>query len=82
LVRNASFSNPIDSTKSILGLLDNTRSYLGKQLLKKWVLRPLQSKEDIEERLRAVDFMILPTHQTAIQEIRKSLKQVKNIPVS
>ncbi|OYW81995.1 MAG: DNA mismatch repair protein MutS [Sphingobacteriia bacterium 28-36-52] len=46
---------------SLLQVIDNTVSAMGARLLKRWLVFPLKNKEQIEERLEAVEYSIVQT---------------------
>lgn len=55
---------------SLLKVLDNTVSPMGARLLKRWLLLPLKDINKINERLNAVEYLILQT------DVRKQLQQL------
>ena len=63
-------NNGFDQTNSLLKILDNTVSPMGARLLKRWLLLPLKDIKKINERLKAVEFLILQT------DLRKQLQQL------
>ncbi len=63
-------NNGFDQTNSLLKILDNTVSPMGARLLKRWLLLPLKDINKINERLNAVEYLILQT------DLRKQLQQL------
>jgi DNA mismatch repair protein MutS len=59
-----------DQQNSLLKILDNTVSPMGARLLKRWLLLPLKDINKINERLNAVEYLILQT------DLRKQLQQL------
>jgi len=50
-----------ESHTSLLQVIDNTVSAMGARLLKRWLVFPLKNKQQIEERLEAVEYSIVQT---------------------
>lgn len=70
-IRNLELLNTgADSQLSLLQVLNNTISPMGARLLKRWLLLPLKDINKINERLDAVEQLILQT------DIRKQLQQL------
>ena len=46
------------STHTLFSVLDCAATAMGSRMIKKWVLRPLIKKEQIEERLQAVEAFV------------------------
>ncbi len=59
-----------DQQNSLLKISDNTVSPMGARLLKRWLLLPLKDINKINERLNAVEYLILQT------DLRKQLQQL------
>jgi DNA mismatch repair protein MutS len=59
-----------EQQNSLLKILDNTVSPMGARLLKRWLLLPLKDINKINERLNAVEYLILQT------DVRKQLQQL------
>ncbi len=72
-------SNIRDSTKSatLIEVLDKTITTLGARKIKKWILQPLNSKEEINKRLDSVEE--LKNSQIKMLELAESLKQISDI---
>ncbi|KAG0866578.1 hypothetical protein G6F16_009379 [Rhizopus arrhizus] len=64
---------------SLFGLLNKTKSILGKQRLKEWISRPITNKQMIEERHSTVEFFLRPDIREELQELRDYLSQIRNI---
>lgn len=62
---------------SLLGLLDQTATAMGSRLLKKWLDKPLLTKEAIEARQNAVQ--ALTDDLLLLEEIREQLKTVYDL---
>lgn len=70
-IRNLELLNTgSDDQLSLLKVLDNTVSPMGARLLKRWLLLPLKDIHKINERLSAVEYLILQT------DVRKQLQQL------
>jgi DNA mismatch repair protein MutS len=70
-IRNLELLNTGDEQQlSLLKILDNTISPMGARLLKRWLLLPLKDLLKINERLNAVEYLILQT------DLRKQLQQL------
>ncbi len=70
-IRNLELLNTgSDYQLSLLKVLDNTVSPMGARLLKRWLLLPLKDIHKINERLSAVEYLILQT------DVRKQLQQL------
>jgi len=62
------------------GILDNTRTTLGRNLLREWLLRPSLSLPIIAARHAAVACFVNPENMTTADEIQKHLSGIKNTP--
>ena len=70
-IRNLELLNSGDEQQqSLLKILDNTVSPMGARSLKRWLLLPLKDLLKINERLNAVEYLILQT------DLRKQLQQL------
>src|SRR6188768_1281443 len=70
-IRNLELLNTgSDQQLSLLKVLDNTVSPMGARLLKRWLLLPLKDLNKINERLNAVEYLILQT------DLRRQLQQL------
>ncbi len=69
-IRNLELLNSGEQQNSLLKVLDNTVSPMGARLLKRWLLLPLKDINKINERLNAVEYLILQT------DVRKQLQQL------
>ena len=61
------------------GLLDKTRSVLGKQMLRQWVAHPLQDQKTISDRHMTIRFFSRQVPREKLSEIASLLKHIKNI---
>jgi len=62
---------------SLLGVIDDTITSMGGRLLKKWLLRPLLSKDEIQKRLDSVEELV--KKQTIKRSLEGSLKQILDL---
>lgn len=62
---------------SLVQILDETQTPMGARLLRKWLLRPLRSVEQINKRLEAVDELV--SSPKLRDTIRESLKHVGDL---
>ncbi|KIY71247.1 hypothetical protein CYLTODRAFT_346399 [Cylindrobasidium torrendii FP15055 ss-10] len=72
-----------DKTKeglSLFGILNTTKTTLGKALLQTWLLRPSLSLEVIHSRHDAVACFVRPDNSTAVASLHGHLKGIKNVP--
>lgn len=78
--RNLELTETIrDNTKkgSLLWLLDETSTAMGGRLIKKWIQRPLMNKEQIEQRLAAVELFM--QHSLEREELMALLDEVYDL---
>jgi DNA mismatch repair protein MutS len=59
---------------SLLSVLDRTSTPMGGRLLKRWIIHPLKSREQIEKRLTAVETLYRET--SILAEIEKEMRHV------
>ncbi|KAI9470796.1 MAG: muts domain V-domain-containing protein [Benjaminiella poitrasii] len=64
---------------SLFGLLDKTKSVLGKQLLKEWLSRPTRDPRIIASRHAAIRLFSKPELRDKTLELSNSLLHIKNI---
>ncbi|KAH8825333.1 DNA mismatch repair protein MutS [Flagelloscypha sp. PMI_526] len=72
-----------DKTKeglSLFGILNTTKTTLGKALLRTWFLRPSLDPNVINARHDALDCFMDPANSTTITGVHGHLKGIKNIP--
>lgn len=62
---------------TLFWVLDKTRTSMGKRLLRENIIRPLQSKEDIESRLNLVEEFL--ANPILLDKIDKRLKMVSDL---
>jgi DNA mismatch repair protein MSH5 len=62
---------------SLLGILDRTKTAQGKKLLRQWVIRPLISMEEINNRLDLVEFFLYNINLAT--ELQTDLKKIKDL---
>ncbi len=68
---------PGERGKNLYDILNKTRTAMGSRLLKKWILQPLKSRAEIEDRLNAVQALF--EDQLLLNELREYLKGVYDI---
>ncbi|KAH6908017.1 muts domain V-domain-containing protein [Coprinopsis sp. MPI-PUGE-AT-0042] len=72
-----------DKTKeglSLFGILNMTKTNLGRQLLRTWLLRPSLSLSTISKRHNAVECFTRPENLVAVNLMHNHLKGLKNTP--
>ncbi|KAG2033757.1 muts domain V-domain-containing protein [Suillus americanus] len=72
-----------DKTKeglSLFGILDNTRTPLGRSLLRTWLMRPSLSIPVIASRHDAIECFLHPENLAPASALQTHLKGIKNIP--
>jgi DNA mismatch repair protein MSH5 len=65
---------------SVLSILDNTKSPLGRKLLRTWILRPLLKEEDLSMRSEGIRFFASSSNLNFVGVLGKYLRQVKDVP--
>jgi DNA mismatch repair protein MutS len=77
------FINTVDGKKrnSLLSVLDRTCTGMGSRNIRKWLERPLLSKQKIDERLQGVEEIFLDKEQNAdrLNELLCEIKDVERI---
>ncbi|WP_114569834.1 DNA mismatch repair protein MutS [Exiguobacterium flavidum] len=66
-----------DKKGSLLGLLDQTGTAMGGRMMKRWIEKPLLSKNRIEERLDAIEELL--THYFERQQLKETLRNVYDL---
>jgi DNA mismatch repair protein MutS len=74
IVRNMSDSG---RAFSLISVLDHTRTAPGARLLRNWQLQPLRSRNAVEARLEAVEFLY--RDQRLLSSLRESLGSVRDV---
>ncbi|KAL1744418.1 DNA mismatch repair protein MutS [Schizophyllum fasciatum] len=72
-----------DRTKeglSLFGIINTTKTTLGRQLLKTWFLRPSLSLPIIAARHDAIDCFLSPDNNSPVRAMHGHLKGIKNVP--
>ncbi|KAL1722791.1 DNA mismatch repair protein MutS [Schizophyllum commune] len=72
-----------DKTKeglSLFGIINTTKTTLGRQLLKTWFLRPSLSIPIITARHDAIDCFLSPDNNSPVRSMHGHLKGIKNVP--
>ena len=67
-------------SQRLSGILNTTRTALGRSLLRTWLLRPSTSLEVIQARHDAVECFLLPENSPAVDALQSHLKGITNIP--
>ena len=62
---------------SLLQAIDSTQTWMGRRLLKEWLLRPLMDSSEIEHRHAAVGSLVNANRR--LREIRASLKAMRDL---
>ena len=62
---------------SLLGVIDNTNTPMGKRMIRRWVSQPLIHIDDINQRLAAVEYFIEDGLERL--ELKKELKRISDI---
>ncbi|KAI9350743.1 muts domain V-domain-containing protein [Obelidium mucronatum] len=73
------FSSDNKEGLSLFGLMNLTRSSLGKSLLESWFLRPSIDIKVIHARQSAIKEMLLPTNEDRVDLLRESVSYLSNI---
>lgn len=66
-----------DDEATLFGILNKTKTPMGRRLLKLWILRPLRSKEKIRERLDRVEWFY--NDFDSLRKIREILSEMYDI---
>ncbi|RHZ76807.1 hypothetical protein Glove_192g13 [Diversispora epigaea] len=65
---------------SLFGILNNTRTVIGKRLLKQWMLRPTLDLAVLEERFCTIECFLKTDNLEISNQLASCLKHIKNIP--
>lgn len=78
-LRNLEITSTLAGEKagSLLGAIDCTQSWMGRRLLKEWLMRPLMSRDAIATRHAAVGSLINASRR--LREIRATLKAMRDL---
>jgi len=68
---------PGERGKNLFDVLNNTETPMGARLLKKWILHPLTDRQQIEDRLNAVEK--LKEDRLKLERIRNLLSRVRDV---
>ena len=63
---------------SLFGIMDKTKSPVGRKLLKRWFLSPLLKLSPREARLNSIEFFLTPDHSHIVSELQESVKGIKD----
>ncbi|KAJ1995724.1 hypothetical protein EDC05_000658 [Coemansia umbellata] len=61
------------------GLVDKTKSVGGREMLKQWLVCPLQDLTEIHQRQDAISLLALSQHAEVLNQIRKILPKIKSV---
>lgn len=81
-LRNLELSHTLVGEKegSLLQSIDSTRTWMGRRLLKEWVMRPLTNREQIASRHSAVASLVkAPRRLDSIRETLKSMRDLERL---
>ena len=73
-------SSKVKEGLSLFGILDTTRTSLGRFLLRQWLLRPSLSLDVVNSRHDAVECLSRPDNISTGRTIAGHLKGLKNVP--
>jgi DNA mismatch repair protein MutS len=78
-LRNLELTHTLSGEKvgSLMQAIDATQTWMGRRLLKDWLLRPLCKPDEIEQRHRAVGSLVNASRR--LREIRASLKAMRDL---
>ena len=65
---------------SLFSLLNNTKTVMGKMLLRQWFLRPLYDIQAIKNRQDSISLFLNPDNAGIVDQISSTIRIVKNIP--
>lgn len=68
-----------DTKGSLLFCLDQTQTAMGSRLLKQWLLKPLLSKEQIENRYDAIDELLSNSQREVFKDKLKKVPDIERI---
>jgi len=68
-----------DGKNSILAQIDRTRTKLGQRLLRRWLVQPLCSEEEIETRYNTADVLERCAHTAEIQSMLGKIHDINEI---
>jgi len=79
-IRNLELLGGVESSNSLLKVLDNTVSPMGARLLKRWLVMPLTEISKIEERQQLVEyFIITPEEKNKISQYIKQAGDIERL---
>jgi len=78
-LRNLELTHTLAGEKegSLIQAIDSTRTWMGRRLLKEWILRPLTNPEKISARQAAVASLVKAPRR--LEEIRETLKSMRDL---
>ncbi|HJL64361.1 MAG TPA: DNA mismatch repair protein MutS, partial [Candidatus Thalassarchaeaceae archaeon] len=78
-LRNLELTHTLAGEKegSLIQAIDSTRTWMGRRLLKEWILRPLTNPERISARQAAVASLVKAPRR--LEEIRETLKSMRDL---
>ncbi|EGG14783.1 mutS like protein [Cavenderia fasciculata] len=64
---------------SLFGILNKTKSKIGKRMLKSWFMRPSRQRTIIEDRLDVIEWLLDQSQSTIIQELLVSIGNIRDL---
>lgn len=65
---------------SVFGILNKCKTQVGKQMMRKWFLRPLQDQKMLNDRLKTVEYFLKPSSKDLQAALLNNLKKFKDLP--
>ncbi|MDR0303314.1 MAG: DNA mismatch repair protein MutS [Chitinispirillales bacterium] len=82
-IRNLELLKPIHTDETggtLVSVLDNTSTSIGSRLLKRWIVTPLADKQEINDRLDAVEYFCKEIEaRTSLQDILRQIIDLERI---
>ena len=63
---------------SLFGVLNRTKSKIGKTLLRNWFMQPLRDRSSLNKRLDSIQYFFDNPGSELVNEIRENLKHIKD----
>ncbi|NCC73017.1 MAG: DNA mismatch repair protein MutS [Sphingobacteriia bacterium] len=77
-IRNLELLNSnSENSATLIGVMDKTISPMGSRMMRKWITMPLKIKQNIEERLDVVDYLL--NNQELTEILKDNIKQIGDI---
>ncbi|SFT87924.1 DNA mismatch repair protein MutS [Lishizhenia tianjinensis] len=68
-----------ENATTLIDIIDDTLTPMGSRLLKRWLVLPLKDEEDINERLNAVESLLLPENNQLRFELGEILNDIGDL---